>query len=186
MIATIPFTPETVAVQRPTFESIADDLEAYQETLQCMEASPEYDLDRAECEQHIERLSEALLKKTDDLACVLRRMKADAGTLKAEETRLRERRTVVEASLERLKSYTLVTMESHGFNFMKTPKNTISIRGNGGLTPLHIDETLLPEEFKDSVVVQKVNSARVRASLDSGEGVPGAHFLPRGRSVVVR
>ncbi len=148
MIATIPFTPETVLVPRPTFESIADALEAYQETLQCMDASPEYELDRAECEQHIERLSEALLKKTDDLACVLRRMKADAGMLKAEETRLRERRTVVEASLDRLKSYTLVTMERHGFKHLKTAKNTIAIKGNGGVAPLVISQPeLVPPEF---------------------------------------
>ncbi len=154
----IPFLEETVAVQRPTFESIADDLEAYQETLLMLEAETANYTDlesrnaaideHAEVLVHIEHLSAALVKKTDDLACVLRRLKSDSTFLKSEEERLRQRRKANEAALEGLKSYTQATMERHGYKHLKTAKNTIAIRGNGGLAPLVISQPdLVPDEL---------------------------------------
>ncbi len=158
MTTMIPFTPETVAVQRPTFESIADDLEAYQESLAMIEAEIATEKDdgardaaideRVSCLRDIERISEALVKKTDDLASVLRRMKADSTFLKSEETRLHARRKAVDESLDRLKGYTQSTMERHGWKHLKTAKNTIAIRGNGGVQPLVISQPdLLPDEL---------------------------------------
>ncbi len=158
MTTMIPFTPETVAVQRPTFESIADDLEAYQESLAMIEAEIATEKDdgardaaideRVSCLRDIERISEALVKKTDDLASVLRRMKADSTFLKSEETRLHARRKAVDEALDRLKGYTQSTMERHAWKHLKTAKNTITIRGNGGVQPLVISQPdLVPPEL---------------------------------------
>lgn len=159
----IPFTAETVAVQRPSFWRIADDLEAYHETIVMLDAqiqtcadAQERELlwaEHAEVGQHIERLSEALVKKTDDLAGVMRRMKSDAASLKDEEARLRGRRQATEAALESLKGYTRSTMDKHGWKRLKTAQNTIAIRGNGGVQPLVIDDPRnIPPAYKDTVL----------------------------------
>ncbi len=217
----IPFSEQTVAVQRPTFESIADDLECYQETLLMLDAciatgAPEDQatatLERVECLADIDRLSEALVKKTDDLACVMRRLQSDAKLLKSEEVRLRDRRKAAEESLERLKGYTQRVMNENGWKHLKTTKNTVALRGNGGVHPLSItDASLIPDELctwqldgitpaqwkslLDAAGVEYVAGVKlsrapsnylIRASLAAGESVPGAHLEERGCTVIVR
>ena len=204
-----PEATQEVAVKRPSFWSIADDLEAYQETLVLLTAQLAEPLldeersimiaDHAEVKSNIERLSAELLTKTDALAGVIRRMDADTAWLKAEETRLHDKRKSVEAAESWLKEYAVRTMVEHGIKQLKTTENTISVRGNGGLQPLVVVESAVGADFKtatislpaidwDDLMIQypeaklisvSPNNTKIRAALATGE-VAGAKLEARG------
>lgn len=204
-----PETTQEVAIRRPSFWSIADDLEAYQETLallrlQLAEPLPDEDrsiliADHAEVKANIERLSSELLTKTDALAGVIRRMNQDMTELKSEEARLRDKRKAIEAGEAALKAYALKTMQEHGLKQLKTTENTVSIRPNGGVQPLVVDEEILSVSLKTATIALPAseledlmiqfpeakllstvsNNTAIRAALSAGD-VAGAKLEPRG------
>lgn len=154
----IPFSPETVLVPRPTFESIADDLGAYQETLAMIEAEIATEKDdsardaaideRVDCLRNIERLHGELMQKADDLAHVFRRLERDLKEQTADAKRITARAKVTKETLDRLKAYTQTTMEKRGWKHLKTALNTIAIKKNGGIEPLVISQPeLIPDEL---------------------------------------
>lgn len=206
-----PETTQEVLVKRPSFWSIADDLEAYQETLALLrlqlaeplldEERPILIADHAEVQANIERLSSELLTKTDALAGVIRRMDADAVWLKSEESRLRDKRKAIEAGEAALKAYALKTMQEHGIKQLKTTENTVSVRANGGVQPLVVDEEDLPVSLKTATIALPAseieylmiqfpeakllstvaNNTAIRAALATWpEGIAGAKLEPRG------
>jgi Siphovirus Gp157 len=204
-----PTIEELAPVQRPSFWALADDLEAYRESLVLVEselAQPLRDEERAEIVQqrveivaHIERISAELLTKTDALAGVIRRMESDAAAIKAEEHRLRERRHRAEEALDALKVYAIHTMQEHRWTKLKTERNTIAIRGNGGAQQLETKLDVLPREYKTvlvkmslpdwedvalgtagEVVSTEPNNKAIREALAAGATIEGAELLPRG------
>jgi hypothetical protein len=147
-----------VSVRRPSFWSLADDLEAYHETLAMVDAeigaktdatgrplTPDelkmIEADRAEILGMIEQLGAQLLKKTDSLAGVIRRMNADIAEQKDERDRMADKARATEAALKWLKDYAVRTMQEHGMKTLKTTINTISVCGNGSVRPLVIGDT---------------------------------------------
>ena len=160
---------EEITVTRPSFWALADDLAAYTETLAMIEADLQQPHDPTEietlrrdedlCRADIARLGEALVKKTDNLAGVIRRLQSDAAIQREEAERMAARAKASERAEQWLKDYAIRVMDEHGWKHLKTVANTISIRGNGGVQPLVIDA---PDKVPDDLCWME---GRIRADL---------------------
>jgi hypothetical protein len=212
-----PQEADLVLVKRPSFWALADDLETYTETLEMVEAQLAQPLpdeeragleaDRAEIQQTIERIAGDLVTKTDNLAGVLLRIKNDKVVLKERAASIDAQLTAIDRAEKWLKSYTARVMTEHGWKNLKTTFNTISLRGNGGVKPLKLDETKLPMEYRTvdvrlpahlydaaefgflypgcRVIDGAPDNGKIRAALAAGE-VPGAVLDERGQHIEVR
>lgn len=203
---------EVASVKRPSFWALADDLQAYTETMAMLEEQlagatgeerPDIEADILEVKATIDALGAALVQKTDSLAGVLRRMKSDVALLKEEKARISARIGAVERAEKWLKEYTAGVLQEHGWKHLKTALNTIALRGNGGLRPLKLDEAVVPGEYWTvdvrltaeearclppgvRVIGRAIDGAKVRAALEAGVQVPGAELQERGQHIEVR
>lgn len=154
--------PIGIAPTKRSFAEIADDLSAYQETLELVlaklaafdplpvEAEEVKQLiqERGELMLHLERIGKELASKTDACAAVIRRLDSDIEEIKAEQERLTLKRKTATKALDWLKGYIMAVMKQNGQTKLKTPLNTISVRGNGGKLALTISHPeLVPDEF---------------------------------------
>ncbi len=150
--------PEEIAVSKKrTFAEIADDLSAYQESLEMEEARCladwDHKKDTAEIRVHLERIGKELAGKTDDCAGVLRRFDSDIAEIGAEIKRLTAKRKSAEKASDWLRQYILSTMKQTGLQRLKTAKNSISIVKNGGKQALTIPHPeLVPAELCDALI----------------------------------
>lgn len=197
---------EVATKPRETFLSICDDLTAYWETRDMLEAkaaievpwSPavaesfrELDEELREVEGKIDALGAALAKKTDNAAGVLRRMDVEAKIDRDESRRLAARADRGERAAKWLKGYLLESMRSRGLKHIKTALNTLAITKNGGVAPLVISNpTILPDELCKMegwirgdawTLIQSIISAEweIRAGGDTsagGEFEPSKYF----------
>ncbi|MDE2105948.1 MAG: siphovirus Gp157 family protein [Patescibacteria group bacterium] len=220
MTAALQIEPQDteVMVKRPSFWALADDLQAYTETLAMVEAQlaqplpdeerAQLETDRAEIQGTVERIAADLVTKADNLAGVLRRMKADNAFLKEEAARIAAKREAHERAEKWLKDYTAKTLAEHGWKNLKTQTNTISLRGNGGLKPLKLDEAQVPADYQTvdvrmpaalydpaefsflypgcKLIARQPDNGKIRAALDAGTEVPGARLEDRGQHIELR
>jgi hypothetical protein len=126
--------------------------------------------------------------KADGYCAVLSRFNGNVDMIKAEETRLKARREVIEHNIERMKEalqMALETMEEGGMKpEIKTGLHTIKLAGNGGKQPLKVDEDNVPDNYK--VVIYQTDQEKIRKELESGKELEFAELLPRGRHVAIR
>ena len=202
-----------IPADRRLFE-IADDLCTYMETLEMVKEDATHDPEQVkELQAQIDRLGSELVKKAENIAGVLRRIKNECELIAAEEMRLTARRIAFEKAAKWLKSYTMSVMREKGMPYLKTPTVTLAIQGNGGIQPLVIDGEV-PPEFKDITVkmpmivftvicreledglysdvrrdIKQValepSQARIREALARGQDVPGAHLGERGKHLKI-
>ena len=66
--------------------------------------------------------------KADNIACLLKNTEADIAAIKAEETRLAERREAKEKAHERLKQYLSDVLMQTGIDKLETARNKITFR----------------------------------------------------------
>lgn len=99
-------------------------------------------------------------------------MQADVAAIKAEESKLAERRRAKEALIERYKQYLIYNMEQTGRKKVETPRNLLSLR-SGKSVCVH-DVTLLPEEYiKTTRTAVKTD---IKKALESGIQIPGCEI----------
>ncbi len=160
--------PDEVAVSKPrTFAEIAEDVSAYQETLEMVEAQIQDENRRVmhekppsdgilimlkrehyEIQQHLERIGKELSTKTDACAGVIRRLDADRDEITAEIKRLTAKRKAAEKASDWLKQYIMASMKQNSLTRLKTATNTITIAKNGGRQSLSIPHPeLVPGEL---------------------------------------
>ncbi|HSW49916.1 MAG TPA: siphovirus Gp157 family protein [Bryobacteraceae bacterium] len=152
-------TDLVVAEHRSLFH-IADDLQAYFETLGMLEAQIEATPDEQEkaalraeygeaC-RDMDRLGAELAQKTDSSAGVLTRLETEAAMVKAERDRLAKRQKTYEATAEWLERYVVSVMQQKGLKTLKTTANTLSLRPSEAVVIL--DAEAVPDEYKTVTV----------------------------------
>lgn len=105
-------------------------------------------------------------------------LNATATAMKAEENRLRQRRTAIENRIERIKQIYQYTLAAMDLKKVVTPRGAMSIAKCGGKKPLKIDESLLPKDYFK--FVPEVDKEKIRTALESGAEVQGAYLEERG------
>lgn len=66
--------------------------------------------------------------KADNIACLIKNMSAEAEAIKAEESKLAERRKAKEKQVDRLKEYLSDTLLASGYTKLETARNKITFR----------------------------------------------------------
>lgn len=121
-----------------TLFAIVDDLTAYSETLDMLDAQLALALpdderavlqrQRAEAEARRDEIGLQLADKTDAIAAVLRRLDAERDFIHEERGRLKLKEAACERADEWLRKYVLAVMQRNGLSKLKTATNTLCVR----------------------------------------------------------
>lgn len=119
--------------------------------------------------------------KAQGIGMVLKELESTVDALKAEESRLRARRSTVEAKIDWLRDYMKAQMELMGKDKIKTPLFSWSL-SDGPARVVITDEALIPEYFW-KVIREPSKTLIQEAYKNDGEVVPGTEMQ---RSRVLR
>lgn len=140
--------------------AITDDLQTYFDTLEMVEAQLAEPLEhgdrealeksRGELNAALATIGGELVKKTDSIAGVLRRISTETDFLKAEQDRIHARRKTFERAEKWLRNYVLSIMRQREITQLKTPSNTLFIRKSDAAVVTDIEA--LPAEYQNAEV----------------------------------
>ena len=174
-----------------TLYEISEELHALREVLEASDGdvtnpAVEAAIDTWQAELHQNRD-----QKIDNYCALITQLEYDAGALTAEADRLSylamSKRVASNAMLnqaDHLRARLLGFLQVHGIRRLPLNRFRVSRRGNGGLQPLVITETV-PQEWVESEVVEKPNKEAIRTFLESGEKLPFAHLGQRKERLVI-
>ena len=138
----------------------------------------------------LEGLKGALDVKFDSYHAVMCQVDGQIGVLDAEIKRLTARKKALTENKKRM-SDTLVdvidrigTVGKNGNKFIQTDLHRYSVKNNGGVLPLIVDEENVPDSYKK--VVLETDNQRIRDALGKGEELSFARFGPRGRGLSIK
>lgn len=120
--------------------------------------------------------------KADNIACMLKNLDADIVAIKAEETRLAERRKTKEKAYERIKQYLSETLQRAGLDKVETARNNISFRKSEAV---EIDEEVFMEWARANrgdlltFSAPKANKTEIKKALKSGAEIVGAELVSK-------
>lgn len=151
---------------------IANDYEALIEAIESGEIPEEAIADT------LEGIEALLEDKADNIACLIKNLKADVQAMRAEELNLADRRKSKESQIERLTTYLSETLQRVGVSKMETVRNKISFRKSESV--LVSDEGAFiawAMENRDDLLTYKdpaINKTAIKKALSSGEEIEGA------------
>lgn len=126
----------------------------------------------------LESITSLLEDKADNIACLIKNLTAEAEAIKAEEDRLKARRTAKLNRAERLTSYLSDILQRSGYTNIETARNVISFRK----TPPKVvfdNESAFIEWARvnaDNYLnygKPTVNKTAIKAAIDSGTKIEG-------------
>lgn len=127
------------------------------------------------------------LVKVDGIAGYLRHCKHMANWAKQEATRQEARAEAWERREKALRKFVMAAMIAFGKKKLEGHTNKLVICANGGKTPVVIDnEAEVPTIFKPPVITYPVDKDMIRATIEAGREVKGAHLGERGQHLEVR
>jgi hypothetical protein len=173
-----------VVPREKTLFAIVDDLMAFQESLdmldaQLAEALPdeeraEIQQSRAELAQRVDSIAAELAVKSDDLAFVLRRMDHEYDYQDGEIDRLRTKRAATDKARKWLRQYVVSVMLRNGLRQLKTPNNTLFLRSSDAV--IVTDQQLLDPVYQNATVALPL--WMWNALVKAAEGNRVAEHLP--------
>lgn len=129
----------------------------------------------------LEAITGEINEKADNIACLLKDLDADIVAIKAEETRLAERRKAKEKSAERIKQYLADTLQRMSIDKVETARNKISFRKSESVEVL--DEYSFiqwAQENREELLTYsapKVNKTEIKKALKSGDEIAGVRLV---------
>jgi hypothetical protein len=118
--------------------------------------------------------------KADNIACLLKNVEADITAIKAEETRLAERRKAKEKAHERLKQYLSDALQRIGIDKVETARNKITFRKSEKVEICDADALFefLCNERSELMIYSapKPNLTEIKKALKSGAEIVGAEL----------
>lgn len=119
--------------------------------------------------------------KVDRIRSYLRHCLDMQNAARQEMERQKARMEAWERREKVLRKLVLLAMQAFGKKKLEGRTGTLAVVTNGGKTPVVIDrEEDIPIMFKPAVVTYPVNKDMLRAALEGGREVKGAHLGPRG------
>ena len=126
-------------------------------------------------------LDDELTQKCENGIGLIADLQSHAEAMKAEETRLKLRRAVLEKKIASIKDYYLENLREIGKKKVLTNLGTMTVAKVGGKLPLKIDdETVIPQEYFNQRTVYELDKEKLRTAIEGGEVVYGAHLEERG------
>lgn len=127
----------------------------------------------------LESITTCIEEKADSIACALKNLDAECSAIKAEETRLAERRKAKERAYERIKQYLSETLQRAGLDKIETARNKITFRKSESV---ELDEEAFikwAEVNRDDLLTYsapKINKTEVKRALKDGIEIVGAEL----------
>lgn len=120
--------------------------------------------------------------KADNIACLLKNIEADIMAIKAEETRLAERRKAKEKAYDRLKEYLSDMLQRVNIGKVETARNNISFRKSEVVEVDH--ETFFAWAVANrsdlfTYSAPKPNKTEIKKALKSGDEIIGASLITK-------
>lgn len=134
----------------------------------------------------LEAISAEIEVKAENTAIIISELTAEAAKIKAEETRLAERRKALENNAARLKGNLFDAMKATGKEKFKTTLFSFSIQKNGGKAPVIVDVDCseLPDEFV--IISEKPNLDALREYAEKNADCKYCHIGERGESLRIK
>jgi hypothetical protein len=145
---------------------------------------PEADLPIEAINDTLEALGGELEDKAINVAKFMRNMEAAAEAIKIAEADMAKRRKALESRVKWLKDYLKGNMEACGISKIECPYFKIAIQANPAAVNI-LDESSVPEQFKEQVINWKIDKAAIKDAIKGGETVPGAE-LANGTRLTIR
>lgn len=124
----------------------------------------------------------------DLVAASLREMtviEAQAEALQKIIKDMQERKARMEHTVERIRSVVATAMQEAGERKITLPDMTLSVRTEKRKVVIP-DATAIPDRFQVPVLTLKPNKEVIKAELDAGRTVEGAHLSNGGPSLTIR
>ena len=137
-------------------------------------------------EEILVTINDELESKADGYASVIANLTSDIEGIKAEEKRLKERRTGYEKAIERLKETLFTAMKDTGKTKFKTEKFSFNIAKNGGALPVQllVDVSELPDDLV--VIERKADKKAITSYINDTGDCTYAVLGERGESLRIK
>lgn len=145
-----------------------------------MEAIDNDELPEEAIADTLEAVTGEIEDKADNIACMLKSLDAEIVAIKAEETRLAERRKAKESAKERIKQYLSDMLLGIGIDKVETARNKITFRKSESV---ELDEdTFFEWACKNgshllTYTAPKPNKTEIKKALKAGEEIEGATIV---------
>lgn len=169
----------------PNLRELTDDLVSLGDLLDGSAGELDDDIRDAITEQ-MGLLEDDLEGKTEGIVSLIREKKAMHEARMAEAERLRKLAQIDLNTANRLHDWLHHNLKRIGTKKIETTLCKVSVRDNGGKTPLDINEAALPMEYtvkRTSIVPDK---EKIREAIDAGTEVPGVTIKNRGTHLSIR
>ena len=128
----------------------------------------------------LESIQALLEEKADNIACLIKNMTADAEAIKAEETRLAERRRQKESTADRLKTYLSDMLIKAGQTNLETARNKLSFRKSEAVTVENEAEFIrwAMDENRDLLTFKAptISKTAIKKALAEGQAIDGVRI----------
>ena len=143
-----------------------------------LEAIENGDIPEEAIEDTLEAIKSSFEEKSDSIACLIKNLDAEISAIKAEETRLADRRKAKERQKERIKSYLESTLLLAGVDKIETARNRITFRKSEAVT---VDENFIEwaKANRDDLLTfaePTPNKTEIKKALKEGAEIVGAEL----------
>lgn len=144
------------------------------------------DIDPQAIADTLESITAEIEVKAENTAIILKELEAEAAKIKAEEQRLKDRRTSIENNAKTIKQRLFDAMKLTGKEKFKTTLFSFSIANNGGKIPVIVDVdcSALPDDLV--TITEKPNLDAIAAYIEQNPESKLAHFGERGESLRIK
>ena len=151
-----------------------------------LEMAQDPDIDPQAIADTLESIGGEIEEKAENSAIIMKELEAEAAKLKAEEQRLKDRRTKVENNIMDIKRRLFDAMKMTGKEKFKTELFSFSIAKNGGKIPVIVDvETAdLPDDLV--TIIEKPNLDAIAVYLEKHPESKFGHFGERGEHLNIK
>ena len=129
----------------------------------------------------LESIELMLDDKADNIACWIKQLTAEAEAIKAEEDKLKARRTAKLNRAERLTEYLAECLTNAGRTKIETARNVIAFRKTPGKVVIDDEQKFIAwaQKYADGLLVYKeptINKTAIKAALDYGAEIEGCRI----------
>ena len=128
----------------------------------------------------LEGLKGTLETKSENIIKYTQNLNGKIQAMKEAEKNMADRRKRLEKKVIGIKKYVKNVMEENQINKIETVHFDLSIRKNPPKAIIE-DEEMIPKDFIDTQVIEKVNVNKVKEELKKGSSVQGAKLVQETR-----
>lgn len=148
-----------------------------------IDAMAESDLPPADWADTLEAIEGEAQEKLLAIAAYAKEMESEADAIDDAAEKMKRRSATARKRAASLKQYAMGSLIRSGMSKMKCPWLSVSVANNGAAPLVIDDESAIPDQFKP--LVRVLDKAALRAAIEAGLPVEGAHIGERGQHLRV-